>query len=130
MKQFSLEEFKKNPTRKVVTRDGKATARIICTDCKSEYPVIALLSYSENSEGCEAYTADGRFSIDGEGRSDLFFAPEKRDGWVNLYRTEDCRLIFGNVHYKKEIALEEHEKTIKPANICKYIDTIHIEWEE
>lgn len=33
MKQFSLEEYIKNPSRKIVTRDGKE-ARIVCTDKK------------------------------------------------------------------------------------------------
>ena len=124
MKQFSLEEFKKNPTRKVVTRDGKATARIICTDCKSEYPVIALLSYSENSEGCEAYTADGKFSIDGDGRSDLFFAPEKKDGWVNIYKLND--------HYMRagDLVFPTKEEAMKSISSEDYVATAHIEWEE
>ena len=124
MKQFSLEEFKKNPTRKVVTRDGKATARIICTDCKSEYPIIALLSYSENSEGCEAYTADGRFSIDGEGSSDLFFEPEKREGWVNIYKL--------NEHYMRagDLVFQTKEEAMKSISSEDYVATTHIEWEE
>ena len=127
MKQFSLEEFKKNPNRKVVTRDGKATARIICTDCKSEYPVIALLSYSENSEGCEAYTADGKFSIDGDGRSDLFFAPEKKEGYINLYRSKLFSGMFQtSVHVlSKDVA--EREAAKYPDD---FIATAHVTWEE
>ena len=124
MKQFSLEEFKKHPNRKVVTRDRKATARIICTDCKSEYPIIALLSYSENSEGCEAYTADGRFSIDGEGNSDLFFDTDKKEGWANLYMGEDGDLFLGRIVY------DSKEKAEERSNNSYYLDTIHIEWEE
>ena len=124
MKQFSLEEFKKNPNRKVVTRDGKATARIICTDCKSEYPIIALLSYSENSEGCEAYTADGRFSIDGEGRSDLFFAPEKKEGWVNIYKLNENYMRAGDLVFKTK------EQAAKSISSEDYVATVHIEWEE
>lgn len=121
MKPFSLEEFKKNPTRNIVTRDRKATARIICTDCKSEYPIIALLSYSENSEGCEAYTEDGRFSIDGESNSDLFFEPEKREGWVNIYKDNIDRAV-GAVYTNKEEA-EKNRTT------C-HVATIKITWEE
>lgn len=127
MKQFSLEEFKKNPTRKVVTRDGKATARIICTDCKSEYPIIALLSYSENSEGCEAYTADGRFSIDGEGNSDLFFDVEKKEGYINLYRSKLFSGMFQtSVHVlSKDVA--EREAAKYPDD---FIATAKVTWEE
>ena len=31
MKQFTVEEYQKNPNRKVITRDGKSV-RIVCTD--------------------------------------------------------------------------------------------------
>lgn len=37
MKQFSLDEYLKNPTRPIVTRDGRSV-RIICTDRKSDAP--------------------------------------------------------------------------------------------
>ena len=125
MKPFSLQEFKKNPSRKVLTRDGKATARIICTDCKSEYPIIALLSYSENSEGCEAYTADGRFSIDGESNSDLFFAPEKKDGWVNIYKMPDTDQLEASCIFSTK-----EEAELYRVDNANYVTTTKITWEE
>lgn len=42
MKPFSLEEYLKNPFRKLITRD-KRKARIICTNKKGNYPIIALI---------------------------------------------------------------------------------------
>ena len=43
MKRFSLEEYLKNPSKKVVTRMGRKV-RIICTDREdSIYPVVALV---------------------------------------------------------------------------------------
>ena len=42
MKQFNLEEYLANPSMKVVTRDGRK-ARIICTDAKNNYPIVALI---------------------------------------------------------------------------------------
>ena len=42
MEQFSLAEYLKNPTRPIITRDGRI-ARIICTDAKritADYPFI------------------------------------------------------------------------------------------
>ena len=125
MKQFSLEEFKKNPTRNIVTRDGKAKARIICKDCKSEYPIIALLSYSENSEGCEAYTEDGRFSIGEEGNSDLCFAPEKKDGWVNIYKMPDTDQLEASCIFSTKEEAEFYR-----GDNPKYVATTKIEWEE
>lgn len=42
MKQFNLDEYLKNPNRKIVTRDGRAV-RIICIDKKSDaWPIVAL----------------------------------------------------------------------------------------
>ena len=41
MKQFSIEQYLKNPDRKVVTRNG-LPVRIICTDRKQKRPIIAL----------------------------------------------------------------------------------------
>ena len=125
MKPFNLDEYIANPSRKVVTRDGKATARIICTDCKSEYPIIALLSYSENSEGCEVYTADGRFSIDGESNSDLFFGPEKKEGWVNIYRIPDTEELESSCIFSTK-----EEAEIYRGDNSNYVTTTKITWEE
>ena len=111
--------------RNVVTRDGKASARIICTDAKSEYPVIAILSYSENSEVCEAYTADGRFSIDGEGNSDLFFGPEKKEGWVNIYRIPDTEELEASCIFSTKEEAEFYR-----GDNPNYVTTTKINWEE
>ena len=127
MNKFSLDEFNKNPNRKLVTRDGKATARIICTNCKSEYPIIALLSYSENSEVCEAYTEDGRFSIDGEGNSDLFFATEKKEGWVNVYKIADTDEREASYIFKTKDEAEFYRGDEPKPN---YVATTKVTWEE
>lgn len=43
MKRFNLEEYLKNPNRKIITRDNHS-ARVVCTDQKGgNYPVIALV---------------------------------------------------------------------------------------
>lgn len=41
MKQFNLDEYLANPSRKVVTRDGR-NVRIRCTDRKSEEQPIVM----------------------------------------------------------------------------------------
>ena len=96
MKAFSLEEYLKNPSRKVVTRDGR-NVRIVCTDVKSElYPVLALVD-NWGAEICNSYTKEGRFRPGNEAYRDLFFAPEKHEGWVNVYRDFDdmmCGSVF------------------------------------
>ena len=42
MKEFNLTEYLKNPSQKVVTRDGR-DVRIIFTDHKGSQPIIALI---------------------------------------------------------------------------------------
>ena len=66
MKEFSLEEYIKNPNRKIVTRDGKE-ARIVCTDKKGRYPIIALSQVlDDDDEEIHSYTKSGKMfmSID------------------------------------------------------------------
>ena len=40
MKQFNLEEYLKDPSKKIVTRNGKP-AKIVCTNFISKRPIIA-----------------------------------------------------------------------------------------
>ena len=84
MEQFSLEKYLENLNRKVVTRDGRS-ARIICTNRLDEnYPVIALVN-NEYTEKCYSYSEFGKIYkfANGDCELDLFFAPEKKSGWIN-----------------------------------------------
>ena len=77
MKQFSLEEYLANPSRKVVTRDGRSI-RVICTDMKSTtYPVVALIENGSGYEQISTFSKNGEYAVNESSRSDLFFAPEK-----------------------------------------------------
>ena len=121
MKQFNLEEYLKNPSRKVVTRDGHPV-RIICTDKENAYPVIALVKilYCEITIEC---TANGKYEQNNETKWDIFFAPEKHEGWINIYRDT----ILSGAYYKYIYPSEEDAKE----NACSgAIATIKIEWEE
>ena len=127
MEQFSLEKYLANPSRKVVTRDGR-NARIICTDRRDlNFPIIALIeNISGGGEKDCSYTKDGRHYTDCSDIFDLFFAPEKHEGWVNLYKDLDegrTRYI-GNIYNSKEGA----ENSI--INNGRYLTTLKIEWEE
>ena len=85
MKEFSLEEYLKNPDREVVTRDGRP-ARIICTDKCDTFGklIIALIKCENGVENIHTYTSDGTYFpagglfLDFDNNSlDLFFAPTK-----------------------------------------------------
>ena len=127
MKQFNLEEYLKDPNKKVVTRDGR-NVRIICTDQKgTEYSVIALCTMSNGSETCCFYFPNGKryLSASADSCMDLFFAPEKKEGWLNLYKDENGRVAIGTVYPI------ESEKDAKMASEDKdYVATCKIEWEE
>lgn len=121
MKQFNLDEYLKNPSRKVINGRG-LNARIICTDRKgSIYPIVALIETKLGKEFLQYYTKDGKYYIDALSEDDLFFAPEKHEGWVNVYPGP----ITGVIVYKTE----EDAKHGANAN-AKVIATIKIEWEE
>ena len=76
MKQFTLEEYLKNPSLKVVTRDGRP-ARIVCTDVKGKYPVIGLILYNDQEEFIYNFTENGRWSTGIESDRDLFFLEQE-----------------------------------------------------
>lgn len=125
MKQFSLDEFKKNPSRKIVTRDWR-TVRIICTDFQSDKPIIGLVKdKEENKERAYNFSEDGKqYPTEDvvESNLDLFFVPIKKEGWVNIY--QDNKLKCNSIFDTKEKA-EEIGKSLD-----NYITTIKIEWEQ
>ena len=123
MKQFSLEEFKKNPNRKVVTRSG-LPVRILCTDAVGSYPIIGLISH-EGGERPESFTKNGKYINNNGSDSDLFFAPEKKVIWGNLYSMKLGTTFSGDFYKTEEAALKEKAK-----DFSKYITTFKVEWEE
>ena len=127
MEQFSLEKYLANPSRKVVTRVGQ-NARIICTDRRDlNFPIIALIeNISGGGEKACSYTKDGRHYTDCADIFDLFFAPVKHEGWVNLYKyaNKDCAYYMGSINNSKAEAENKRDTSDK----C--VATIRIEWEE
>ena len=124
MEQFSLGKYLENPSRKVITRDGKS-ARIICTNRLDEnYPVLALVN-DEGAEECHSYTTFGKLytnqKIDCE--LDLFFVPEKKEKWVNVYKDSNGRNWLGENLYNTEKAAKADPSKSRVA-------TVKIEWEE
>ena len=122
MEQFNLEEYLKDPSRKVVTRDGRPV-RIICTDRKGATPIIALVNDGLSEELGHAFYSDGKIFSDEDNELDLFFAPEKHEGWINIYADINDNSHPGNhIFESKEEAEEEGEKG------SGYVTTIKIEW--
>ena len=124
MKPFSLEEYIKNPSKKVVTRDG-LNARIICTDRKDlKFPIVALIETKSGGEFLQYYTKDGTYFVDDLCNADLFFLPEKHEGWINLHKNEQGR-VFPSYIYETEEDAEKYG-----IGNDNYITTVKIEWED
>lgn len=126
MKQFNLEEYLKNPDREVVTRRGDPV-RIICTDRKGATPIIALVHNADDvQEVGYAFYPDGKYFIDKDDEFDLFFAPEKHEGWIIINKWPNgVRNTNGIIyHTKLDIPNKPQVGTHRVAT------TIKIEWEE
>lgn len=123
MKQFSLEEYLKNPSRKVVTRDGR-NVRILCTDRRdADYPIVDLIE-STYTEAVNFHTKDGKYFLKDTSNCDLFFAPEKREGWINVNR---CAI--GEGLYCSSQIYQSQEDAINNGSVTA-IAAVKIEWEE
>ena len=67
---------------------------------------------------------DGSILENEENDSDIFFDPEKKEGWSNLYRSKEGIIFLGKrVYVSKEKAEEFKDNS-------GYLYTVHIEWEE
>ena len=126
MKQFNVEEYLKNPEKRVVTRDGRK-ARILCCDLKNNPYIVVAAIPDGNMEVPLTCTEQGKAFLGHDSGSDLFFAPEKHEVWTNVYRrsNEDAYGIGFGCTYSSE---EEAKDSIVPSLDC--VATVKIEWEE
>ena len=122
MKQFNLEEYLKNPSRKIVTKDGR-NVRIVCTDKKGFNPILALVTRHDSiAEDIYLYTKNGELSEGNSTKSSLFFVPEKHERGVNLYKEDD------NIYASMNTFKTKKEAETLSCSSC--IATVKIEWEE
>lgn len=119
LKKFDLEAAKAG--KPVCTRDGRK-ARIICFDRNWEYPIVALIECENGEEMISACDKDGKARIYETQGTDLMMLPEKKEGWVNIYKDFEDRICC--IYKTKEEALEKKETE------DDYIITVKIEWEE
>ena len=120
MKQFNLEEYLANPSKKVVTRDGR-NVKIHCTNYTRAQNIIAQI---EGNDYSASFHKDGTFINGEEFDCDLFFATERKEGWTPVYREPTGKIRFGNA-YSTQKEAEEASKYD-----TRYVTTTKIEWEE
>lgn len=121
MKQFDLKEYLANPSRKVVTRDGK-NVRILCTNRKLDSKeVVGLTMNNDGTESLLSWSKQGKSLSLNDSSFDLFFAPEIDKERVTVERFDpntlkpydkvlvrDCNIdnwvcdLFSHIEYKRE----------------------------
>ena len=125
MKPFSLEEYLADPSKKVMTRDGD-NVRIICTDKIGDCPLVVLIKSELGNEAIFEYTKDGKWYYDERECSlDLFFAPEKHEGWATVFKSSKGNNVINSDIFESKEEAEEAGK-----NYNNYIVTAKVEWEE
>ena len=115
LKEFDLEAAKAG--KPVCTRDGRKT-RILCYDFKQneEYPILVAVENKDGKECALLYSNDGISEMYKSSNNELAMLPEKKEGWVNVYKER--------IYRTKEEAIEATYDGVT------YVDTIKISWEE
>ena len=124
LKPFDIQKAREG--KPVCTRDGRR-ARIICFDRRLfyknvSYPILALVECSDGEDDVCGYNEKGKVLIEdgAEYKDDLMMLPEKRSGWVNVYKG-------GLLDTKSYNTRKEAFDKASPED---YVDTIKINWEE
>lgn len=120
MKPFDLEAAKAG--KPVCTRDGRK-ARIICFDRNWEYPIVALIECENGEEMISACDKDGKARIYETQGTDLMMLPQKKEGWVRIYKSAS------NVYYLSSNIYKTEEEA-KHSSDCCYVGASKISWEE
>ena len=122
MKPFDLEEYLANPNKKVVTRDGR-NVKIYCTNYYCQHPIIAQI---EGEERSHAFRETGQYNYYGESIGDLFFTPEKHEGWINIFKSSNDIAFLGQSRI-----FGSKEDAQKDGKDCEsYVATVKVEWED
>jgi hypothetical protein len=123
-KKFDLEAAKNGSP--VITRDGKQ-ARIVCFDVnsKDDQPILALITRNDGYEGYSSHCINGDFYFnENQSPNDLFMAPVKKKGWINIYPPVNnyTAALTNDVHKTRDQADRDATKA--------RISCIEIEWTE
>lgn len=127
LKPFDLEAAKAG--KPVCTRDGRKV-RIISFDRKFlfkgvSYPIIALVEDAAKEETIYGYNEKGKTLIENDTpyKDDLMMLPQKKEGWVRIYKSAS------NVYYLSSNIYKTEEEA-KHSSDCCYVGASKISWEE
>ena len=122
LKPFDIQKAREG--KPVCTRDGRP-ARIICFDRKGYRKIVALVHNDYYEDEIITYTIEGHRDCKSINTIyDLMMAPERHEGWVNVY--QGGKLDADYLYPSKDDAVENISQPMKD----NYIDTIKLTWEE
>lgn len=122
MKPFNLERALAGDP--VITRDGRKVLKVLDgrhPKVNQYYQIFALI---EGDLVYTTYSVSGAYRQGSEERQDLFMAPKKREGWVNVNKGRQCDPCIGRgrIYQTPEAAFANRDN--------ETIGSVRIEWEE
>ena len=130
LKPFDIQKAREG--KPVCTRDGRK-ARIIAFDANGGRPIVALVTECDDEEEIPyTYHCDGSYNCQSIPLdNDLMMLSEKKEGWVNIYKSDNGTYYTGAIFYEKNDALvNTAEIKITTGIPIDCIDTVKINWEE
>ena len=122
MKPFNLADALAG--KPVMTQDGVKVVRIFYAE--EAYENSKVICVLETGLVISHYK-DGRYSADRKSDNDLVMAPQKKEGWINLYQVSFGRAPGDTIHSSEEDAINSAKNyDWEPHEFV----TIKIEWEE
>lgn len=115
LKPFNIQKAREG--KPVCTRDGRKARIISCSLRNKNFPIAAIVEDEE--ENVYQFEANGVCDEHDE-NLDLMMLPEKKEGWVNVYKGG---LLDTRVYNTKKGAFDK-------ASPIDYVDTVKIEWRE
>ena len=123
LKPFDIQKARAG--KPVCTRDGRK-ARIICFDVNNDKPIVAVICCKDGKETYPYTFYPNGLNMDNNvfSNTDLMMLPEKKEGWVNVYKGID------GVTFSKHPYTSKDEAIKKSGILFGRIDTIKVSWEE
>ena len=123
LKPFDIQKAREG--KPVCTRDGRKV-RVLCYDFKQneEYPILVAVENKDGKECALLYSNGGISEMYKSSNNELAMLPEKKEGWVNVYKGIDGITFSRHPHISKEKAIEE------AGSLPGRIDTVKVFWEE
>ena len=92
----------------------------------TSYPVLTICRVDPTHDCYYSYTLNGKHNLDVDSHLDLFFVPEKKEGWINLLRNS-CGEVFISSTYPYE---DEKTAKLEASSRSNIVATCKITWEE